>query len=106
MTPYNKQVTQGQPRRTIWPAWNGEADEVQVRYSKKRGCYVAADPDYPTVRGYGHSEDEAIEDLEDKLEDYEGDTLEGALDWPDEDAPDAHRWRREPDPFFDEEDDE
>lgn len=78
---------------------------MQVRYSKKRACFVAADPDYPKVRGYGQSEDEAVEDLADKIEDYEGDLFEAELGWP-EDPENAHRpgWRVDEDPFFGDDD--
>ena len=54
---------------------------MRTRYSKKKQCWVATDPDYPGVRGLGQTEDAAIEDLEDRLDDWEASEFEADLRW-------------------------
>lgn len=60
---------------------------MRTRYSRKKKCWIAADPDYPAVRGFGVTEEAAVEDLEDKVDDYINHAVEDGtwLDWPRED---------------------
>jgi hypothetical protein len=53
---------------------------VHVKWSNKRRNFIAADPDFPRLRGYGKTEDAAIQDLEDKIEDYERECYEAGLE--------------------------